>query len=206
MEPNIRIREIAREDYEKAIGFSLYGMHDNWYTDDKEELLTFGKYFFYKELDEATQAFSATLDGKFVGALLAKVEGEEKRYQTEEQIAFVKRIDAILAARFPGSFDSYGKANEEMFASYLQNHQPDGEISFLDADPSLQGKGIGTALLEALEEKEKGKELYVFTDSGCTYPFYEHRGFIKYGEKRVVFSLPKGNIPLTCFLYSKKIK
>lgn len=205
MDPNIRIRKIASEDYEKAIGFSMYGMHDNWYTDNPEELLTFERYFFYKELDEATQAFSATRDGKFVGSLLAKVEGEEKKYARDEQIAFVKRIDSLLKKNSPGSFDVYQKVNEEMFVSYLLGHNPEGELSFLVADSSLAGQGIGSALLHAFTEAERGKEVYVFTDSGCNAPFYEHRGFIKCGEKNVVFSLPKGRVPLTCFLYRKEL-
>ena len=209
MTPNIKIRSITKEDYHKAIEYSLYGMHDNWYTDDPKELLTFGTYFFYKELNEATKAYSATIDNQFVGMLFASIQGEEKIYRTEEQVDFVSKIDCLLEKKFPGTFDSYTKANEEMFSSYLRknnNKEPEGEISFLDASPSYQGKGIGTALLEALEEQEKGKELIVFTDSGCTYQFYEHRGFIKQGERKVVFPLPKGNIPLTCFLYSKKVK
>jgi len=208
MTSDIKIRNIQKEDYPKAIDFSLYGMHDNWYTDDPDQLLTFGKYFFYRELDEATKAYSATIDNRFVGMLLASIQGEEKIYRTEEQVDFVNKIDCLLAKKFPGTFDSYSKANEEMFSSYLRKKDanPEGEISFMDMDPTYQGKGIATLLLNALEEQEKGKELYVFTDSGCTYQFYEHRGFIKEGERKVVFPLPKGNVPLTCFLYSKKVR
>ncbi len=58
----------------------------------------------------------------------------------------------------------------------MKSHKPDGEILFLAADPECGVKGIGTALLKALEEKEKGKTMYLFTDDGCTYQFYEHRG------------------------------
>lgn len=60
-------------------------------------------------------------------------------------------------------------------------------------------------LLNALETKEKGKILYLYTDGACTYQFYEHRGFERVEEKEVVLEMPKGRVPLKCFVYSKKI-
>ena len=61
------------------------------------------------------------------------------------------------------------------------------------------------ALLSALEEKKKGKTLYLHTDDACTYQFYEHRGFKRVEEKEVILEMPKGKVPLKCFVYSKKI-
>ena len=87
----------------------------------------------------------------------------------------------------------------------MQSNTPDGEIIFLAADPDCKIKGIGTALLNALEEKERGKTLYLYTDNACTYQFYEHRGFEKAEEKEIVLEMPKGKIPLKCFIYSKVI-
>ena len=65
----------------------------------------------------------------------------------------------------------------------MKSETPDGEILFLAADPNCKIKGIGTALLCALEEREKGKTLYLYTDDACTYQFYEHRGFERMEEK-----------------------
>ena len=87
----------------------------------------------------------------------------------------------------------------------MESHTPDGEIIFLAADPDCGIKGIGTALLNALEKKEKGKTVYLYTDNACTYQFYEHRGFERVGEKEIVLEMPKGKVPLKCFIYSKKI-
>lgn len=38
-------------------------------------------------------------------------------------------------------------------------------------------------LLRELEEREKGKKVFLYTDSACTYQFYEHRGFELAQEK-----------------------
>ncbi|MCI1135489.1 GNAT family N-acetyltransferase [Enterococcus gallinarum] len=45
-------------------------------------------------------------------------------------------------------------------------------------------KGLGTRLLNELQKRVQGKEIYLFTDSACTYQFYEKRGFQRQKEKR----------------------
>lgn len=87
----------------------------------------------------------------------------------------------------------------------MKSNKPDGKIVFFAVNPNCKAKGIGTILLNALEEKEKGKTLYLHTDNACTYQFYEYRGFRKMEEKEIFIKMPKGTIPLKCFLYSKKI-
>lgn len=94
-----------------------------------------------------------------------------------------------------------------MLKTYKEKNNPDGEIRFLAANPDIKIKGIGTLLLNELEKRKKGKEIYLFTDDQCTYQFYEHRGFKKAGEKNIILSLTqKKKVPLKCFLYCKKIK
>lgn len=73
------------------------------------------------------------------------------------------------------------------------------------ADPDYQGKGIGSALLKALEKDEKGKLVYLYTDNACSYGFYEHRGFLKAEQRRIVLDLGKKQVPLTCLLYVKRL-
>lgn len=110
-----------------------------------------------------------------------------------------------MAAFFKGGAGLYEDTTKEQLAHYLESHTPDGEIIFLAADPDCEIKGIGTALLNALEEKEQGKTVYLHTDDACTYQFYEHRGFVRAEDKEIVLDLPKGQVPLRCFIYSKKI-
>ena len=111
----------------------------------------------------------------------------------------------IQSTFFKGGADLYEDTTKELLAHYLKSNTPDGEILFLAADPDCKIKGIGTALLNALEEKEKGKTLYFYTDDACTYQFYEHRGFKRVDEKDVVLELGKKTVGLKCLLYSKTI-
>ena len=59
-------------------------------------------------------------------------------------------------------------------------------------------------MLNELEKREKGKEIYLFTDDQCTYQFYENRGFDKVGEEDIILKLEK-EVPLKCLLYRKKL-
>ena len=203
---NIEIKDIRKKDYEKAIQFAIKGMHFDWYLNNKFLLNAYGRYFWYLEVNRATQILAAYAGGKFVGVLLAEMKGEEKKKQSFLQKIYVKLVDVIQKFFFKGGAGLYeDTTTKEQLLHYLQSNTPDGEIIFLAADPDCKIKGIGTALLNALEEKERGKTLYLYTDNACTYQFYEHRGFEKAEEKEIVLEMPKGKIPLRCFIYSKVI-
>lgn len=97
----------------------------------------------------------------------------------------------------------YDSVNKELLAKYKETNSPDGEIIFLAANPDVKVKGIGTMLLNELTNREKGKQIYLYTDNACTYQFYEHRGFDKVGEKDIELDLGANKLPMTCLLYSK---
>ncbi len=91
-----------------------------------------------------------------------------------ERDAFHWYLDNQILLNAYGRYFWYLEINRaaQIFAAYA-----DGEIVFFAADSGCKIKGIGTALLNALEEKEKGKLFYLYRDDACTYQFYEHRGF-----------------------------
>ncbi len=91
-----------------------------------------------------------------------------------------------------------------MLVEYCKHNSPDGEIIFLAANPNIKAKGIGSMLLRELEEREKGKKVFLYTDSACTYQFYEHRGFELAQEKDITLKIGNKEVALRClFLYSK---
>ena len=81
---------------------------------------------------------------------------------------------------------------------------PDGEINFFAVNPEIKGKGIGTLLLNELEKEEKGKLIYLYSDTGSTYQFYQKRGFNLSGKNDIKLIIDKKEAPLTCFLFSKR--
>ena len=200
----IRIRELARKDYGKAIQFAIDGMHFNWYMDSPLLLKLYGRYFLYLELSRATQVIAIYADSVFAGVLLADMNGEPKKYHSFSKTVYVKFFEFIQHIFFRGA-DAYDMANRKMFSEYTKNNSPDGEIIFLACNPKIKGKGLGSIMLAELERREKGKQIYLYTDNACTYQFYEHRGFKRVKERKIILELNGKRIPLNCFLYGKKI-
>ncbi len=200
---NIAIKNISKKDYKKAIRFAIKGMHFDWYLDSKILLKAYGRYFWYLEMNRATQIFAAYAEDELVGILLAEFKDEPRKHNSFWQKLYVKFVDIIQKLFFKGGAGLYDAVNKELFAKYKEMHSPDGEIIFLAADPDAKIKGIGTMLLDELTAIEKGKTVYLYTDNACTYQFYEHRGFERVGEKDVQLDLGNKKVPLTCLLYSK---
>jgi len=200
----IEIHNIRKKDYAKAIQFAIKGMHFDWYLNNQFLINAYGRYFWYQEINRATQIFAAYAEGEFLGVLLAEINGEKKKQQNLFQKLYVRLVDVIQQVLFEGAY-LYEETTKKQLEHYLETNSPDGELIFLAVDPDCKIKGIGTMLLNSLEEKEKGKTLYLHTDDSCTYQFYEHRGFERVEETKIVLEMPKGKIPLRCFVYRKKI-
>lgn len=201
----IKIQELRKQDYKKARQFAIQGMHLYWYVSDKISLNLYARYFLDMELNCATRAYGAYMDGQFVGVLLAEIKGEPKKYRSVWRTAYIRFFDWLQHHVAGNGVETYDKANQEMLCTFCEKSTPDGEIVFLAADPNSKIRGIGTALLSALEKDAHGKLIYLYTDDACTYQFYEHRGFIRKGEQQVELDLEKKKVPLTCFLYAKKL-
>ncbi len=203
---NIVIRELSKKDYRKAVRFAITGMHFNWYMDSRLLLWLYGTYFWYKELTRATQVIAAYVGDAFAGVLLAEVYGEKRVYASFWKSLYVRFFEFLQRAFSKSGAGLYEQTTEALLAAYRQTQTPDGEILFLGADPDSPVKGVGSALLAEFERRERGKIVYLHTDDACTYPFYEHRGFVRAGEEAIVLDMGNKQVPLTCFLYSKTIK
>lgn len=201
----VEIREIRRQDYKKAQEFAIQGMHFDWYMDSRFLLKLYAGYFWNMEFNRATKAYGAYIDDEFKGVLLADIKGESPQYYSRWRAAYVSFFDWLQNLIAGKGVDVYDKANQKMYRDFCKTNTPDGEIIFLAANLDGKIKGIGTALLSALENDEKGKLVYLYTDNACTYQFYEHRGFARAGEEPIMLDLRKKKVPLTCFLYAKRL-
>ena len=200
---DIELKPVSKRDFKKAIEFCRIGMNVDRYTDKPFEINLYSKYFWYMELLRASQIIGAYIDGKFAGVLLADMLGEKKAYKSIYASLFIKTAELFMGMLFKGGANVYSETNDKMLAEFKGKNSPDGEMNFLAVDPKLNGKGIGTVLLNELSKREKGKLIYLFTDSGCTYQFYDKRNFDRNFERDIVLNLHDKDIPLTCFLYSK---
>lgn len=128
------------------------------------------------------------MDNKLVGVLLADIKNKSICHSFWRSL-YVKIFKTIMETFVKGGADIYDEANKVMFKEYAKKASPDGEICFLAADPTIQGKGIGSMLLKELEKREKGKLIYLYTDDNCTYQFYERKGFERSEEQKITMEL-----------------
>lgn len=201
----LQIKPLKRRDHRQAIRFAAAGMSFDRYSDSKILLFLYGQYFWNLELTRATRILAA-YDGDILsGVLLAAMEGEPLTCPSPLGRLYVKALDFLQGLLVRGGADVYTDANREMLDRYRRDFQPDGELLFLAVDPERMGQGIGSFLLSRLEQELPGRTVFLFTDSACTYQFYDRRGFTRAGEKEIVLEITGKVTPLTCMLYSKRL-
>ncbi len=202
---DIIIRNIKKKDFGKIQKFALQGMNFTMYTENKIELYFYTKYFWYLELNRATEVLAAYMGNKLVGVLLADMDGKQKVTVSKWRKLYIKMVEWIMKVAYKGASDLYDETNKDMLKHFKTKYHPDGELNFLAVDPTIKGKGIGSKLLAELECREKGKLVYLFTNTGCTYQFYEHRGFERFDIRKIDIDVHEKKIPHDCFLYYKKL-
>lgn len=203
MSSKLELRRLAKKDHKKAIQFAIEGMHFDWYVDSKLLLNLYGRYFWYMELGNATQIIAAYNNDRLAGVLLCEMKGEPKASHSLWRAAYVGFFNLMQRIFLRGGAGVYGNTNEEMFQAYSRGNSPDGEIRFLAVDLKAGVKGVGTFMLEELARRERGKKVYLYTDDGCTYEFYDRRGFDRAEERTVDLVYGSKKVRLRCFLYSK---
>lgn len=202
----LTFRPVRKEDFKKAFHFAIVGMHFDRYLKNDILLNLYGRYFWYMELERASQVIAAYHGDELLGVLLADMKGEPKAYRSFGQSLYVRVVDFLHNTFVKDGVGPYDTANEEMLKKYSEESTPDGEICFLAVNPDRKIAGIGTLLLREFERREPGKRVFLYTDSNCTYQFYEHRGFARAQEREISLEFEeKRTVPLTCFLYSKEI-
>lgn len=200
----MKIKELRKKDWKKVIVYAIKGMHFDEYLKNKFLLNAYGRYFWYLEYTNSTQVIAAYEEDELLGVLAADMKDEPKLNKSFWKSVYIRFVDFIQTTFFGGGVMPYNEANKIMFENYTKAYTPDGEIRFLAANPDSKTKGIGTFLLNEFASRNHGKEIYLFTDTNCTYQFYEHRDFERIGEKEILLELSL-DVDLKCLLYRRKL-
>ena len=197
---------LQRKDYGRAIRFASIGMHFERYLSNRVLRYLYARYFLLDEILNATDVIAAYEDDKLKGLLMARIEGSEERSSGAIASRLYVRLFSLLQGTIAGrGTDAYELANKEMLKEYSSKYLLAGEVIFLAVDPTSHGQGIGRMLIEELSRRHKGQRIYLFTDSGCSYGFYEHMGFVRVGERDIMMNILSKDVPLKCLLYSKEL-
>lgn len=202
---DVEIKQIKKRDFTAARKFAIKGMHLDWYASGGIEMYLYSKYFWYLEISRATRAIGAYMNDVLVGVLLVDMDNQPKVFRSFWHRLYVKFAAFVINIGYKDASSTYDNANKELLAAYKAQRKTDGELNFFAVNPNIQGKGLGTLLLNELERLEKEKHIYLFTDSGSTYQFYSRRGFDEVGRKDISLELHGKEVPLTCLLFSKTL-
>lgn len=202
---SIEIKALKRKSFNQARKFAIEGMNLSWYTTNSIELYFYSMYFWYEGISKATRALGAYQNDRLVGVLLADMKDEPKIYSSLWSKLFLKLASFINDIGYESRSSEYDKVNQEMLKTFKKTNRPDGELNFFAVNPNITGRGIGTKLLNELEKLESGKTIYLYSDSGSTYQFYQHRGFTQEEGRKITLDIKDKSVPLTCFLFSKEL-
>ena len=201
----LEIWELKPKDYIKAMEFSISGMHFNWYIKNEFLLHLYVRYFFYSELARSSHVIAAYVGNNLVGVLLAEIYDKPKFTLRWWEKFYIRMFDVLQHLFAAKGINAYNLANKKMFETYKNHYIPDGEIVFLASDINRKIKGVGTILLNELEIREPGKEVFLYTDNGCTYQFYENRDFVLTASQNIKIKVGRNITKLTTMLFRKKL-
>ena len=167
-------------------------------------IFLYGRDMVCEALTGTTLPLAAYEDDRLLGYLLASFNGEAEPFARSWEALFHRVVSALAPLTGSGRAEEpYVAANREMRSGI--NQEPDGEILLFAVDPRAAGRGIGTLLLDELVRRRPGRRVFLFTDSGCTYQFYERRGFTRAATRNVRLSLPGGGLALECMVYVRTL-
>lgn len=104
-------------------------------------------------------------------------------------------------------FSSVEKIDAQLLKDSPIDYQ--GEVAFFAVNAKYRGMGLGNKLFEAAQDYMKGQQIssfFLFTDTTCNYPFYEHRGMKRRGEHNHTFEAKGRSGTLTLFIYDNRME
>lgn len=141
-------------------------------------------------LNSASMATVAEVDGQIAGMILVSVDSEPKHGRMLTR----STLDAALTLHEQGpEISSYfydrmkieSSYDDQLLAEASAKVDYEGRIVLFIMDPKFQGLGIGGKLYNAALaylEEHGVQQYYLFTDSSCNYPFYDHKGMRQAGQ------------------------
>ena len=159
-------------------------------------------------LSVSTFSQVAIVDDRVLGIVLARMGSVDtnasKRWKRAEHDFRTQLhvLNAYEAARYFGMFDKMNRVDALLHQSAAQN---DSEITLLAVDASARGMGTGSVLLDAATahiSANGGTSAYLYTDTDCSYSFYERRGFRRRAAHRSTLDERKAQLPREMYLYT----
>ncbi len=208
----IEYKPLRKENYDALYRLieSVWGYHD--YTDDEATRQLFVHLDALHSFIESNYGELAYLNGEVVGALLGTTKKRSNplanlRMKTQLFIASFKLLaKGKHAAQGLNAFRRIGKIYKQMEKDAEKMH---AEVKLFVTHPGAQGRGIGTKLMDTFltHVRNKGIErVFLFTDTDCTYQYYDHKNFTRLDAKALTFDVKDRQKTMEVYMYAKTLK
>lgn len=182
------------------------------YVSDERTLKAFRLQYVYSCLSEATYTCVAEQNGKVVGVIMGKA---EKDYSLLAHLPYI-----IKTITYGFKMMCYGKKCKngiadyrnilEIYQDFSRKHKGefDGVLTLFAVNEECRGLGVGKELLSRLFDylqKQNVGRIYLYTDTTCSYEFYEHKGFERLEEKQLTVTREEKPFRMNVFLYGYSI-
>ena len=163
-------------------------------------------------LVESSYIEIAYMDGEPVGLLMGKTKGDSRFFKRlTYRLKLWWEMVSLLMNR---SHAAYGiqamRAIDRIYKQMLKKSKTfDSEVTLFVVHPKAQGQGIGKQLMNRFLKHIKTKDasnVFLFTDSDCTYQFYDRYGFERLHSETITFTLPEAEKSLDVYMYQMALK
>lgn len=164
-----------------------------------------GKVYLYSCLAEQTFTQVALMDNVPVGIIMGQNRAARRRSLRALFDLFAASL-SLLRTREGRRVAAFFIGINDLDLALLKESGNDyeGELVFFAVDAACRGKGVGKELFErflAYRQQEHINSFFLYTDTTCNFPFYEHRDMKRRCEKTVELSLGEVKKENTFFLY-----
>lgn len=199
-------RPIETRDYTEAAQM----IKDTWQYEkvaSPRNALHMASVFLYSSLAHHNFSQVAIRDGKVVGLILGRTNDvplKEKRYYLNMSYHLIRLLLTSEGKQAVRSFRRNLQVNQSLLKQTYETY--DGELTFFAVDASTRQSGIGSHLFYSyltFMKNEGARTFRLFTDTSCTYGFYESKGMTRIGavsrrmpflDKEMSFFLYRGDL------------
>ena len=152
----------------------------------------------------------AEINGEPVGIIM----GKDIRNHKCPLSLRIKWIQSIVSLYISGEGREISKIfacvqgiDRELLSACGKNYK--GELAFFAIRRKCRGQGLGRKLFQTVVEYMKSRgitEFYLFTDTSCNYPFYEHLGLTRRCQKKQMIDVKGEKGDMTFFIYDYRVE
>lgn len=203
MDRSLTFRPLRRADYAAAAQI----VRETWHYDEfcaPAAAKAMARLYLASALAEHSFSCGAFQNGVLTGFILARARrarGHGLRFLPMQAGALLR-----LAARREGRtvlrlFGGFASLDRDLLDARAVEY--DGTLCLFAVRAQARGTGLGGALYRRAMDYFAAagvQRFYLYTDTSCSYGFYEHQGLRRAGTRDEVFRL-RGEVPMQFFLY-----